>query len=143
MVRAVADDEELVALEASAGDEHVIDGHAAGDRQLVVAPPLSAPHGVVVGVPFDADNLVGIAPLQFGGGGGISSARLALGGCCRSRRAGCRRVEFPFGIDHQFDAAVRCLAFGGGVGNHGVVRAVADDEELVAGWSRVRAARTS
>ena len=66
VVRAVAYDKELVALESRAADQDVVNGHRPSDRQLVVIAPLGPGDRVGVRMALNPNNLVGIGTEHFG-----------------------------------------------------------------------------
>ena len=92
MILPVADHEKLLWTQPHATGEHVIDGHRPGDRERMVILPLAARHRIAVGVPLDADDLVGIVAAHSVA---TSAMRLAAPGRSRARpirTSGCRAV---------------------------------------------------
>ena len=67
VVGSVADDEELLGGDGAALHQRVVDGQGLGGREMVVAREFLRVGRRVVGVAFDADNLVWEIASQFGG----------------------------------------------------------------------------
>ena len=88
MVRPVTDHEKLLRTHPHPAGQLLVNGHRPGDRQLVVVAPLAAEDRIAVGVPLDADDLLGIVAAQLAGHLGNQVGRPAA----EPRRAGLEQL---------------------------------------------------